>query len=119
MNSKLLTVAILIASLSPMSILSVHAQGLTREEVKAELAELRALGYRSAAEDPHYPKQIQEVMAKLHEKRMKERTEAGGQVTSAQISTDNRKGVAPAADSAADQDKCVGPSSFCNPYFGS
>ncbi|HDR9504989.1 DUF4148 domain-containing protein [Burkholderia cepacia] len=118
-SSKLLTAAVLIAALSPLSIPSVQAQGLTREQVKAELAELRGLGYRSTGEDPHYPKHLQEIMAKLHEKRMQERTKAGEQVLPAQNSADNREAAAPAADRAADQDKCVGPISFCNPHFGS
>ncbi|WP_157657645.1 hypothetical protein [Burkholderia ubonensis] len=50
-------------------------------------------------------------------KRMKERTEADRKVTVMQIPTDNRKGAAPVADSAADQAKCVGPIGFCNPHF--
>ncbi|MBU9384315.1 DUF4148 domain-containing protein [Burkholderia gladioli] len=119
MSSKLLTATILIAALSPLSIPSVQAQGLTREQVKAELAELRALGYRSTAEDPNYPEHVQEIMAKLHEKRMQERIKAGEQVLPTVNSVDNREAMAPAADRTADQDKCVGPISFCNPYFGS
>ncbi|KVV54302.1 hypothetical protein WT27_02150 [Burkholderia territorii] len=104
-------------ALSPIAIPSAHAKDLTRDEVKAELAELRALGYRSSTEDPHYPKHLQEIMAKLHEKHMKERTEAGAIPVQSPI--DDRTVAAPEANRTADQDKCVGPISFCNPHFGS
>ncbi|WP_196799155.1 DUF4148 domain-containing protein [Burkholderia cepacia] len=77
MKSRLVAAAVLIGSLSFSLFQSAHAQDLTREQVKAELAELHALGYRSTGEDPHYPKHIQEMMTKLSEKRMNERSEAG------------------------------------------
>ncbi|WP_081072164.1 DUF4148 domain-containing protein [Burkholderia cepacia] len=119
MKSKLLVSAIIIASLYYGIINSVHAKELTRAEVMAELAELRALGYRSTAEDPHYPRHIQEMMAKLNEKRMKERAEAGKQGMPEQSQIKNRAPTAPAADETSEQNKCVGPASFCNTYFGS
>ncbi|WP_080411838.1 DUF4148 domain-containing protein [Burkholderia ubonensis] len=119
MTSRLLTSAIFIASLSYISVQSANARSLTREEVKAELADLHALGYRSTAEDPHYPRHIQEMMAKLHEKRAKERSQAGEQIIPEQKSINDRTRAAPSSDSTMDQDKCVGPVSFCNPYFGS
>ena len=119
MTSRLLTAAILIASLSSILIPSANARGLTREEVKAELADLHALGYRSTVEDPHYPRHVQEMMAKLHEKRAKERSQAGEQIIPGQKSINDRTRAAPSADSTMDHDKCVGPASFCNPYFGS
>ncbi|WP_071764624.1 DUF4148 domain-containing protein [Burkholderia ubonensis] len=119
MTSKLLTAVTLISSLSYALIPSVNAKGVTRDEVMAELAELRALGYRSTAEDPHYPRHVQEMMAKLHEKRMKERFHGAEQVTPRGKSTNERTRAAQSADSTMDQNKCVGPASFCDPYFGS
>ncbi|WP_080406991.1 DUF4148 domain-containing protein [Burkholderia ubonensis] len=104
--------------LLPITIKSANA--LTREEVRAELAELRALGYRSMAEDSYYPRHTQEMMAKLHEKRMKVRAnKVGDQVTPTRSSAGNRKTDVPDANRATDRNQCVGPVSFCNIYFGS
>ncbi|WP_080425711.1 DUF4148 domain-containing protein [Burkholderia ubonensis] len=86
----------------------VQARSLTREEVKAELAELHALGYRSTGEDPHYPQCLQEAMAKLHENRVKERADAGEKIVPARNAIGDRKAEAPSTY----QDKCVGPASF-------
>jgi hypothetical protein len=119
MTSKFWTTAIIIVLVSSILIPLANAKDLTREEVKAELADLHALGYRSTTDDPHYPRHVQEMMAKLHEQRAKERSQAGEQIIPGQKSHNDRMPAAPAADSTMDQEKCVGPASFCNPYFGS
>jgi len=41
------------------------AGALTRDQVKAELAELHAVGYRMTGEDPTYPVKLQEALAKI------------------------------------------------------
>ncbi|HGL6721087.1 DUF4148 domain-containing protein [Burkholderia contaminans] len=38
---------------------------VTRAEVKAELAALRAAGYRQNGEDPYYPARLAEVLKKI------------------------------------------------------
>ncbi|WP_080404965.1 DUF4148 domain-containing protein [Burkholderia ubonensis] len=113
-----MTVVAFIIAFAPMAIGVTQAGGLTREEVKAELAELRALGYRSTAEDPHYPRHIQEMMAKLHEKRAKKVTKTQEGTVSPQSSTGDRSPAVPVS-CVDDQESCVGPASLCSKYLGS
>ncbi|MDN7934662.1 DUF4148 domain-containing protein [Burkholderia metallica] len=90
-----------------------HSKELTRAEVKAELEELRALGYRSANDDPHYPRHIQEMMKKLHKSR------ATANSTGISEPEPWHKQPDPAVEADNPPGKCVGPASFCNTYFGS
>jgi len=88
------------------------SQPVTRAQVRAELVQLEQAGYNpSAGEDTHYPADIQAAGARV----------AGGsqtaQTTSAvggiPLSGSSQAG-APARAPAA----CVGPVSFCTPFFG-
>ncbi|WP_080425770.1 DUF4148 domain-containing protein [Burkholderia ubonensis] len=119
MRTNILTTTSFLIAVATLSTQSVQA--LTREEVKAEPAELHALGYHpGGGGDPQYPKQLQETMARLHEKRMMERSNratTGAQSSPVRSAIDNGKSSAPHGDQQVDQ--CVGPASFCNIYHGS
>jgi len=112
MKSKFFIAASLLVALSPLA--TPSAQALTREEVKAELSELRALGYHHEAEDVHYPEKVQDAMRRLHQKRMAKGADSSKVAGGAEAAPDT---VKPSQDRQESQ--CTGPVSFCNPHFGS
>ena len=88
---------------------------LTRAEVRADLARVEHAGYNpSRADDADYPADIQAAEAKIAAEDVSQRT------------NDAVGGVSPAGHSAsgapvnmAKHETCVGPVSFCTPFFGS
>ncbi|AJY09646.1 DUF4148 domain-containing protein [Burkholderia dolosa] len=113
MNLKHFSASFVIFAMAFGLTANANSKELTRAEVKAELAELRALGYSFANDDPHYPRHIQEVMKKLHEAR------AAANSTGISEPEPSHKQPEPAVEADHHPDKCVGPVSFCNTYFGS
>ena len=113
MNLKTFNASLVIIAIAISFTATSHSKELTRAEVKAELEELRALGYRSANDDPHYPRHIQEMMKKLHEAR------AAANSTGISEPEPSHKQPEPAVKADNHPEKCNGPVSFCNTYFGS
>jgi len=87
---------------------------LTRAEVRADLVRVEQAGYNpSSTDDANYPADIQAAEAKIAAQ------------DDAQRTSNAVGGVSPAARSEsgapaimAKHEACVGPESFCNPFFG-
>ncbi|SAL03551.1 purine nucleoside phosphorylase [Caballeronia fortuita] len=96
---------------------------LTRAQVKAELVQLEQAGYSPATgEQANYPSDIQAAEAKVAAQQNANEaneayggTHAGGTASGAgsmRAPMSMKHGSTPASD-------CVGPASFCTPFFGS
>ncbi|MFM0643938.1 DUF4148 domain-containing protein [Paraburkholderia bryophila] len=85
---------------------------LTRAEVRAELVQIEKAGYSpSTGEDQAYPKDIQAAEAKVSaEVAMVATSSVGGSTTRTESGR---------RSSHAMNNNCVGPNSYCMPYFGS
>lgn len=88
---------------------------LTRAEVRADLVRVEQAGYNpSLGDDANYPADIQAAEAKIAAQNPSQTTESAyGGVTQ----NGGASSGAPARDSM--NSTCVGPVSFCNPFFGS
>ncbi|EDT42733.1 DUF4148 domain-containing protein [Burkholderia ambifaria] len=86
---------------------------LTRAQVRADLVRVERAGYNPATgNDPQYPADIQAAEAKVAAEQAA--SSFGGAPTD-DTSTSGKRAHAATHASAS----CVGPTSFCNPYFGS
>ena len=66
MKSRFLAVLVIAASVTSPVFAGTDTSGLTRAQVHAELAQLRAVGYdQSRGEDANYPAEIQAAEARL------------------------------------------------------
>jgi hypothetical protein len=88
---------------------------LTRAEVRADLVRVEQAGYNpSLGNDLDYPADIQAAEAKIAAQNDQQNaTQAYGGVT------ENGTSSSGAPRPMAMHSTCVGPVSFCNPYFGS
>ncbi|CAB3773647.1 DUF4148 domain-containing protein [Paraburkholderia humisilvae] len=98
------TIAILVATaalaIPAVSFAQSANNGLTREQVRAELVQLQKVGYNPFANsDAHYP--------------------SGVQAAEAKVSATMNNGTSDTAKTTTSPSSCVGPVSFCNVYFGS
>ncbi|SDR20802.1 protein of unknown function [Paraburkholderia fungorum] len=85
---------------------------LTRAEVRAELVQIEKAGYSPATGDHQtYPADIEAAEAKLS-------TEGTAAATSSVGGSTNRTESGRRHNHAMN-DNCVGPASYCTPYFGS
>ena len=86
---------------------------LTRAQVRADLVRVERAGYNPATgNDPQYPADIQAAEAKVAAEQAA--SGFGGAPTDGTSASGKRAHVAAHASAS-----CVGPASFCNPYFGS
>ncbi|RQZ85899.1 DUF4148 domain-containing protein [Burkholderia anthinoferrum] len=87
---------------------------LTRAQVRADLVRVERAGYNPATgNDPQYPADIQAAEAKVA---AEQQTGSGyGSAPTDGTSASGKHAHAVTHASAS----CVGPASFCNPYFGS
>ncbi|PTB18666.1 hypothetical protein C9I57_21915 [Trinickia symbiotica] len=66
MNSLIKAVIVAVAVAAPVASFAQDAQPVTRAQVKAELQQLEAAGYRpSAGTDPYYPADLQAAQARI------------------------------------------------------
>lgn len=85
---------------------------ITRADVRAELIQLEHTGYSpSTGDNASYPADIQDAEEKANR-------EPAGVVMSSVGGAENRSGSGRRSNRRIDN-SCVGPVSFCTPYFGS
>jgi hypothetical protein len=93
---------------------------LTRAQVKAELAELERAGYSPASgDDNNYPSDLQAAEAKVaaqHNAGQANEAYGGMHAGAGASGSMQRNSWSPSSSSA---NQCVGPVSFCVPFFGS
>jgi hypothetical protein len=66
MNSLIKVVAVALAIAAPVASFAQSSQPATRAQVKAELRQIEAAGYRpNSGEDPHYPADLQAAEARI------------------------------------------------------
>jgi Domain of unknown function (DUF4148) len=65
MNSLIKAVAVALAIAAPVASFAQTSQPVTRAQVKAELKQLEAAGYRPGAMDPYYPADLQAAQARI------------------------------------------------------
>lgn len=66
MNSLVKSLIVAVAIAAPVASFAQQAQPVTRAQVKAELQQLEAAGYRpSAGTDPYYPADLQAAQARI------------------------------------------------------
>ncbi|VWD02447.1 membrane protein [Burkholderia lata] len=65
MNKLALYVLATVAATASVSAWAAQESTVTRAEVKAELAAVRAAGYRQTGEDPYYPARLSEALMKI------------------------------------------------------
>ncbi len=66
MNSLIKAVVVAVAIAAPVASFAQEAQPVTRAQVKAELKQIEAAGYRpNAGTDPYYPADIQAAQARV------------------------------------------------------
>lgn len=88
---------------------------LTRAEVRADLVRVEQAGYSpSVGDDADYPASIQAAEAKVAAQTAAQTTQSGYGGMPQNGSTSSGSPARKAMTST-----CVGPVSFCNPYFGS
>lgn len=94
---------------------------LTRAEVRADLIRVEQAGYSaSVGEDATYPAAIQAAEAKLAAQNVASETQTNQTTQSAYGGVKSNGHSASGARSHMPMDStCVGPVSFCNPFFGS
>jgi hypothetical protein len=117
MRTCLANLAISVAAVAaPALAFAQSTEGLTRAQVRADLVRVEQAGYRvSLGNDPHYPEDIEAAEAKIAA------ADARDVTTSAYGGTPE-SGTSAAGHTVpmhAPANSCVGPTSFCNPYFGS
>ncbi|ASL46385.1 hypothetical protein bAD24_III03270 [Burkholderia sp. AD24] len=85
---------------------------LTRAEVRADLVQIEKAGYSPATgENQDYPRDIQAAEAKVSAK--------GSAVTTSGVGGVTNRTESGRRASHAMNNNCVGPNSYCMPYFGS
>jgi hypothetical protein len=110
MKSIVVSLILSAGALIPAAAFAQAAAPVTRAQVRADLARIEQAGYlpsRGANDD--YPADIQAAEAKV----------AAAQGYGGVAETGSSAAGARAARTVAKGGSCVGPVSFCNPYFGS
>ncbi|MBN3816305.1 DUF4148 domain-containing protein [Paraburkholderia sp. Se-20369] len=114
MNKPLLAgVAVAILSIASFST-SASAQGRTRAEVRQELIDAESHGLRFVT-DTSYP----EVSPLFQSQANQMQDPQAGSGMGSQPAASSEAGKRAIAPSMPDAATCVGPVSFCMPYFGS
>ncbi len=115
MNKFLISIALAATTLAAPALSFAQTSPLTRADVRAELVQVEAAGYTPGAGDNNnYPADIQAAEAKIADQNSAQ--------TAAQPINDSVGGVSlngTSASGAPLASMCIGPVSFCNPYFGS
>ncbi|WP_167569278.1 DUF4148 domain-containing protein [Caballeronia grimmiae] len=111
---------VLLSSVAFGVIANVHAQGLTREQVRQQLIEAQKNGL-SYITDASYPDISPIFQNRLEQQRaMEARDSAMGSQSDGAV--ESGRAAPPPAITAArtppSRNDCVGPAGFCNPYFG-
>ncbi len=93
---------------------------LTRAQVKAELAQLAQAGYSAGSGDnANYPQDIQAAEAKVAaQQNMNQTNSAYGGMHSGGTASGSMQRNSYSSSKGSDN-TCVGPASFCVPFFGS
>ncbi|WP_080406088.1 DUF4148 domain-containing protein [Burkholderia ubonensis] len=116
---KLACLAIVVGTLTaPALSFAQSTTPLTRAQVRADLVRVERAGYNPATgNDPQYPSDIQAAEAKVAAQQQQQQQAASGFGSAPPdgTSASSKHVLAPKHASAS----CVGPASFCNPYFGS
>ena len=105
---------ILLASAGAVT--QASAQEKTRAEVRQELVQAEANG-SNLVTDTSYP-EISPIFAQ-QAARLKMNTSGEGPAMSGSTAAGQRSSSTPARSAGAAMPACVGPASFCTPYFGS
>lgn len=116
MKKALVCLALAASALSaPMLAFAQSNAPVTRAEVRSDLVSIEKAGYNPAVrDDANYPADIQAAEAKVvAQNGQQQATQGYGGVAHNGTSSSG----APAY--AATHTHCVGPASFCTPYFGS
>ncbi|KAB0639692.1 hypothetical protein WT67_23520 [Burkholderia stagnalis] len=114
MNKHLLAgVAVVMLSVAGFST-SASAQGKTRAEVRQELIDAQNHGL-SFVTDTSYP-EVSSLFRAQAERMQDPQARSGTGSQPADSSEAGKRAIAPSMPGAAN---CVGPVSFCSPYFGS
>lgn len=116
MKKALVCLALAASALSaPMLAFAQSNAPVTRAEVRGELASIEKAGYNPAErDDANYPSDIQAAEAKVVAQTGQQQAAQGyGGVSH------NGSSSSGAPTYAATHSNCVGPVSFCTPYFGS
>ena len=109
---KTLIYLTLAASALAAPALSFAQSSITRAQVNAELAQVERAGYDpSAGENVNYPADIQTAEAKIWAQNPATNSVGGGMAGSSASGSRIANAHGPA-------NSCVGPISFCDPYFG-
>lgn len=113
MNKFIITLAFAVSALAP-ALSFAQSTALTRADVRAELVRVEAAGYMPGNNDnTQYPVNIQAAEAKVaHQENQKVASFTAFDSFGGSTAGTSASG-APAMKS-----KCVGPASFCMPYFG-
>jgi hypothetical protein len=115
-------VSFVVVATPALSFAQTQDAPLTRAQVKAELAELERAGYSAASgDDANYPANLQAAEAKVAaQHNMNQTNEAYGGTHSGGVASGSGSMQRNAWSSSKDANKaCVGPVSFCTPFFGS
>ncbi|MDR5739905.1 MULTISPECIES: DUF4148 domain-containing protein [unclassified Caballeronia] len=114
MNSIAKVVVSVAAIVAPaLSFAQSNSAPLTRAQVRAELAQLQAAGYSTAAgENATYPADIQAAEARVAAQQSAASQSYGGMQSGEGASGTMQRGASSAST-------CVGPAGFCVPFFGS
>jgi len=118
MKKIVLFLAIATGALAAPALSFAQTNGpITRAEVRADLVRVEQAGYNpSVANDINYPADIQAAEAKIAaQDGQQSGTQGYGGVTQHGKSAAGKR----ASTHTAMQSSCVGPASYCNPYFGS
>jgi hypothetical protein len=135
MKSFIQAVALAAAIAAPGVSFAQSEQPVTRAQVKAELQQLEQAGYSlSNAVDTQYPADIQAAEAKIaaQDSQQAGNSDVGGATTNAAAQDSQQAGIndvggTTVGTSASDNvqhvsklspSSCVGPSSYCNLFFG-
>ncbi|WP_233857312.1 DUF4148 domain-containing protein [Paraburkholderia sp. HD33-4] len=135
MKSLIHSVALAAAIAAPIASFAQSEQSVTRDQVRAELQQLEHAGYRPAnSSDTQYPANIQAAEATIaaQDSQQVGNSDVGGAATNAtaqdsQQAGNNDVGGTTVGTSATGSvqhvskpspSSCVGPSSYCNLFFG-
>ncbi|TDY22913.1 uncharacterized protein DUF4148 [Paraburkholderia sp. BL6665CI2N2] len=113
MKKAIVCIALAAAALSAPVLSFAQSNGpVTRAEVRSDLVQLERTGYNPArSDDASYPADIQTAEAKVAAQSTHQQTQSYGGVPANGTSSGG-----PAH--TAMQSTCIGPASFCTPYFG-
>jgi hypothetical protein len=109
-NVPISKIAIVAISLFAIATSNAFAD-TTRAQVKSELRQLEAVGYQPGSADPHYPDRLQAAEQKVA-------TENQAEAQAPAVSSEGSNGGTVSASGTGSHNACIGPVSFCTPFFG-